>query len=421
MKQSTSPVAEIIAVGDEMTSGQRIDTNSAWLARQLNDLGIEVAYHSTVGDDLQRQTEIIRAAMQRANIVLMTGGLGPTKDDLTRQAIADAAGVELEIDEAALVHIESIFARFKREMSPANRRQAEFPRGGKTIHNEEGTAPGVDFSSGNSRVFAMPGVPYEMKLMWESYIEPEVRDRCASAKTIRHHVLRSFGVGESQAESMMPDLMARDRQPRVGITASMSIISFRITAMADTEDECKTQIDSTVAYIRETLGEVVFGENEDLLSAVTADLLLTHDLSVSMADFQFGSAAASLLREGFPDSQRRTLRHASSIDGQTPQQWLADESLLDVAAVELAATRIREQHGTRIGVAIGKLISDEGDSSSGKFPVAISIEGEAKPIMETFRYGGHSSMRMTRSANQVVNFIRLTLLRRRQRTQLATE
>lgn len=404
----TPPIAEIIAVGDEMTSGQRLDTNSQWLAKQLNDLGVEVAFHSTVGDDLQRQTAVVRAAFQRANVVLMTGGLGPTKDDLTRQAIADAAGVELDMDSKALAHIESIFARHNREMSPANRQQATFPRGGSTIHNEEGTAPGVDFSLGESRLFAMPGVPYEMKLMWENHVAPAVASMSGNTKIIRHHVLRCFGIGESQAESMMPDLISRDREPRVGITASYSVISFRITATGQTEQECERQIQSTSAYIRETLGEVVFGENDDRLCDVTAKLLKENGLSVSIVDFQFGSAAASLLREGISHEDRSTLRYFSAIDGQSPQQWLKDESLLGMAAVELAAERIREKTSSNIGIAIGELIGNE-DMSQGKFPVAIAFEENPKATSTSFRYGGHSSMRAAKSANQVVDFLRLTL------------
>ena len=410
MNNSPSPIAEIIAVGDEMTSGQRLDTNSQWLAQQLGNLGIEVAYHSTVGDDLARQTDVIRAAMIRANIVLMTGGLGPTKDDLTRQAIADAAGVETDIDDAALAHIESIFARYKRVMSPANRQQAEYPRGGTTIHNEEGTAPGVDFPFGNSRLFAMPGVPYEMKKMWASYIASEISAMSGSRKVIRHHVLRSFGIGESKAESMMPDLMARDREPRVGITASMSVISFRITATTESESECLQNIESTVAFIRETLGEVVYGENEDTLASVTATLLIEHDLSVSFVDFQFGSAAASLLREGVPDSSTKTIRSFFSFDDLTPQQWIEDDSTLDMAAIEQAAIQIRERSESTVGVAIGPFIENEDDEDTKTFPVAISFQGDAKPVVETFQFGGHSAMRMTKSANQVVNFLRLTLL-----------
>ena len=401
MNDSQSMIAEVVAVGDEMTSGQRLDTNSQWLAQQLNDLGIEVAYHSTVGDDLGRQTAVIRTALDRANVVVMTGGLGPTKDDLTRQAIADAAAVELDMDDSALAHIESIFARYKREMSPANRQQALYPRGGKTIHNEEGTAPGVDFSEGSSRIFAMPGVPYEMKLMWESYVADAIVAMSGSEKIIRHHVLRCFGIGESQAESMMPDLINRDREPRVGITASFAVISFRITATGETEQQCADQIESTSAYIRETLGEVVFGENEDQLSTVTTNLLADRDLDVSFIDFQFGSAAASLLREGSESMNR--LRQFMSIDSQTPQQWIKN----DTATIEDVAIQIREQFGSKVGIAIGRL-----DAAGENFPVAISLEG-SEPIVETFRYGGHSSMRSARSANQVINFLRRSLLAQR--------
>ena len=407
MNQNQSIIAEVIAVGDEMTSGQRLDTNSQWLAQQLNDLGIEVAWHSTVGDDIKRHTEVVKTALGRVNVVLMTGGLGPTKDDLTRQAIADAAGVELETDENALAHIESIFAHRNREMSPANRQQALYPRGGKTIHNEEGTAPGVDFPMGNSRVFAMPGVPYEMKLMWESYVAPEVAAMSGNKTIIRHHVLRCFGIGESSAESMMPDLIDRDREPRVGITASFSVISFRITAKGETEQECTAQIESTSAYIRKTLGEVVFGENEDKLSTVTAKLLDDRGLNVSFVDFQFGGASARLLREGTQATD--TLPYFVSVDSQTPRQWLETEVAEKDEGLELAADRIRKQGESKIGIAVGRLFDVEKDGATGKFRVAISFE-DGKSVAETFRYGGHSSMREAKSANQVVNFLRLTLM-----------
>ena len=411
MNRNQHPLAEVIAVGDEMTSGQRLDTNTQWLAQQLNSIGIEVAYHATVGDDLQRQTDVIRTAMNRANLVLMTGGLGPTKDDLTRQAIADAAGVGLELDESAVAHIESIFARNNRTMSPTNRNQGQFPVGGKLIHNEEGTAPGIDFKFGSSRVFAMPGVPYEMKLMWESYVADQIVSSFGSKKVIRHHALRCFGIGESEAESRMPDLIARDREPRVGITASKSIISFRITAVADSDEACHLQIDSTSHYIRETLGEVVFGENDDRLCDATFRLLSDHELSVSFVDFQFGSVAASLLREGIPAQEvAKSLPLYLSLDGQTPAQWTGAKN--DAKSLDLAAVKIREQSNSDIGIAVGRIAPTEHDADIGKFEVAISIAGESGCRTREFSHVGHSSMRLARSANQVVNFLRLVLISR---------
>lgn len=415
MNPNQHPIAEVIAVGDEMTSGQRLDTNTQWLAQQLNSIGIEVAYHSTVGDNLQRQTDVIRTAMDRANIVLMTGGLGPTKDDLTRQAIADAADVALEIDEVAVAHIESIFARNNRPMSPTNRNQGQFPAGGKLIHNEEGTAPGVDFEFGSSRVFAMPGVPYEMKLMWDSYIADELVSTFGTKKVIRHHALRCFGIGESEAESRMPDLIARDRHPRVGITASKSIISFRITAVADSDEECHVQISSTSEYIRETLGEVVFGENEDRLSDATAKLLIDGDLSVAFVDFQFGSVAASLLREGVPEhALAKTLPLYLSVDGQNPDRWTMIDS--GDPPLNRAATKIRKDANSDIGIAIGRIAPTADDANIGKFQVSISIADESECRTREFSHVGHSSMRLARSANQVVNYLRLALISRLENT-----
>jgi len=359
MKLSSKPIAEIIAIGDELTSGQRLDTNSQWLSRTLNDLGIQVAYHSTIADDLERQTKAIQIATGRAEIVLMTGGLGPTQDDLTREAIAGAAGVELAMDEQSLAHIESIFARNRREMSEANKKQALYPVGGSTIHNEEGTAPGVKFcfapvdeSSHGCLVFAMPGVPYEMKKMWADQIEPEIGGLLEGQSIIRHHVLRCFGIGESSAEAKMPQLIARDRSPRVGITASFATISFRITATCESEPECERQIGETANFIRETLGEVVFGEGDENLQTVTANLLSAAKQSVALIDFQFGGAAALLLRSASVDN---TCPASIALNGVLPHQWAEDASPDDApeAALIKAAQKIRTSMGTTIGVAIG--------------------------------------------------------------------
>ena len=412
MAKNEHPIAEVIAVGDEMTSGQRLDTNTQWLAQQLNLLGIEVCFHSTVGDDLPRQTAVIKTAMERANIVVMTGGLGPTRDDLTRQAIADAGEVELELDENAVEHIRSIFQRHNRRMPETNRTQAMYPSGGRLIHNEEGTAPGVDYTLGSCRVFALPGVPYEMKLMWDSWVGPEIASQYGSRKVIQHLALRCFGIGESEAESRMPDLIARDRQPRVGITASKSIISFRITAVAESENECRLQLDSTRNYIEETLGEVVFGCEEDELGSVTGKLLTENDLSVVFVDFQFGSAAASLLREGLPpETIGRTMPTFVAINNEAPAQWI-DGDCKDESDLEMAARQTCERFNCDIGVVIGELKPGEHRKDIGKFDVAIASRKNSKVVSKECNHTGHSSMRMAKSANQVVNFLRLSLISR---------
>lgn len=423
--RASSPIAEIIAVGDEMTSGQRLDTNTQWLAIKLNELGIAVEYHSTVGDDLARQTDVIRTAAARANIVIITGGLGPTQDDLTRRAIADAANVELKTDAAALEHIKTIFARNNRVMAESNRSQAQFPLGGSTIHNEEGTAPGVDFEcrlnandrTHRCRIFALPGVPYEMKQMWSNSVEPAVSAIAGRGQNIMHHVVRCFGVGESQAEEMMPELIARNRSPRVGITASLATISFRITATAESTEICRGQIESTVDYIKSVLGNVVFGEGEDTLQDVTAALLLESKLNVSLVDFQFGGAAASLLRNAKVEpAKSHPLNMSLALQHQRPRQWVqpidASAPLMDSDCLRRAAIQIQQHSSSNIGIAIGPLFNQQENQTGGEFEAWITFaDGSAKldSVNRTFSFGGHSSMREIRSAKQVIDFLRQTL------------
>ena len=235
--------AEIISIGDELTSGQRLDTNSQWLSTRLGELGVQVMYHTTVADDLEANVQVFRQAAQRADLIVATGGLGPTADDLTRDALAAVAGVELVLDEAALAHIESLFARRKRPMPERNRVQAMFPRGSRVIPNPAGTAPGIDIEmprpgKSPARIFALPGVPAEMHEMWEQTVAPAIAALMGKPRVIRHKQIKCFGVGESDLEQMLPDMIRRGRDPQVGITVHGATITLRITASGDTAEAC---------------------------------------------------------------------------------------------------------------------------------------------------------------------------------------
>ena len=213
--------AEIIAIGDEIVSGEHLDTNSPWLSRRLEELGVRVLYHSTVGDELEACGEVFRNAMGRADIIISTGGLGPTADDLTRDALARAADLELVLYPQALEHIRSLFARRKREMPPQNEIQAKFPAGSRMIANPHGTAPGIDLDvprPGKSacRFFALPGVPAEMIEMWNATLASEIGLLAAGQNVIRRRKINCFGAGESQIEAMLPDLIRRGARPRSG-------------------------------------------------------------------------------------------------------------------------------------------------------------------------------------------------------------
>lgn len=270
--------AEIISIGDELTTGQRLDTNSQWLAERLLEIGVPVAFHTTVGDQLADNVLVFRQACERADIVVVTGGLGPTADDLTRQALADVAGVELVQDDASLAHIRALFARRKRDMPPANVVQAQFPQGSRPIHNPNGSAPGIDIAIPRAvgkpaRVFALPGVPAEMKEMWAATVAPAIQDHIGIKKVIAHYRIKCFGVGESDLEAMLPDIIARNRYPLVGITVSQATITLRVTAEGETAEAARAAMQPTIDTIQQCLGDLIYGYEEDELADVVVRLL----------------------------------------------------------------------------------------------------------------------------------------------------
>ncbi len=254
--------AEIIAIGTELTTGAKLDTNSQWLSLELSAKGIPVTYHTTIADDMPAIVSELRAAVNRSDLVIITGGLGPTLDDLTRQALAELAQVELVLDEPSLAYIKSLFARRQRDMPESNVVQAMFPAGSEIIPNPRGTAPGIWMEVGRKgrdapcRIAALPGVPSEMKPMFVHAVLPRLP---GTGNVIRRARINCFGVGESDAERILGDVTARGRDPEVGITAHEATITLRIEAHGATAEECEAKIAATTRIIRERMGDFVFG------------------------------------------------------------------------------------------------------------------------------------------------------------------
>ena len=266
--------AEIISIGSELVSGQSLDTNSQWLSRELADLGISVALHTTLGDILADHVAVFRAACDRADLVVVTGGLGPTQDDLTREALAECAGVQLVEDPDSLAAIAAMFARRNRVMSERNRTQAFFPEGAKPLPNPVGTAPGIWMRIGRTAFACLPGVPSEMKLMFRDRVVPVLREERFVESVIVHRKINLFGKGEAEIEAQAMDLTVRGRIPEVGITAHDATISFRITARATTEEEANSLIEPTAQLIYERFGSLILGEGSvDMPQSVLAELV----------------------------------------------------------------------------------------------------------------------------------------------------
>jgi competence/damage-inducible protein CinA-like protein len=252
------PSAEIITIGTELLLGEIVDTNSQYLARQLRDAGIDIYWTTTVGDNLVRIAEAVRQGLQRSDIVVCTGGLGPTIDDMTREAIAGAAGVDLEYREELWKQIQERFARFGRKASENNQRQAFVPAGAVVLDNPVGSAPAFLVQSADGVVLSLPGVPGEMKRIWEDSALPYLMETYGQSHVIRSRLLHSAGVGESLIDEKIADLEAL-ANPTVGLAAHAGSVDIRLTAKAETDKGAQSQV-------RERLGDWVYGKDAETLT-----------------------------------------------------------------------------------------------------------------------------------------------------------
>ena len=393
----TPYIAEIIAIGDELTSGFRLDTNSQWLSQRLGDLGISVLYHTTVGDDMEANVNVFKHAFTRADIVITTGGLGPTADDLTRQALAEAAGVELLLHDDQLEHLKAFFARRGRAMTPSNEIQAHFPDGSIVVANPEGTAPGIqlthrlshDSKRRETTVFCLPGVPAEMKQMFTQTLKQQIQNITGETQIIHHHVVRCFGSGESHIESLLPDIVKRGRDPQVGITASGGVISLRLTTKADSVEQCLAKMKPTLETIHACLGDLVFGYNDDTLESVVASGLMSPKRAVAIADAGLMGAPALLLKQ--ENAPLTAAEIADFEEAKTTEQAVA----------------IRQKSQADIGVAIGPIERDDEIVADGKSNYIVAVATSDSVETHEFMFSGHSAIRETLAHKRVLNVLRL--------------
>jgi len=412
--------AEIIALGDELTSGQRLDTNSQWLSRELAECGIRVLFHTTAGDDLAAGCDVFRHAIQRADVIVSTGGLGPTADDLTRECIAAACGVDLTRDESVLEQIRALFACRGREMPERNAVQAMFPRGSRPIPNPHGTAPGIDIQVPRSgrppaRIFALPGVPAEMHDMWAATVRNSLAGLGGDNRgVIRHRAIHCYGTGESAIEAMLPDLIRRGRVPAVGITASQATITLRITAQGTAPEACYAAMQPTADTIYQCLSDYIFGEDGDTLQDVVIRLLERRGQTLATVECDSGGTLAQWLSAADPErcvhrggwvlrdpvSIARALRNAGAVaEIQSP---------LTETGLQALAASCRTFFHTDYALALGPF-PPQVESSSGPPPVYIAAAGPAAVYGHSTPYAGHPDILLPRTVKEALNFLRLRL------------
>jgi nicotinamide-nucleotide amidase len=261
------PTAEIITIGTEILLGEIVDTNAPYIARWMTTLGIDLYRKSTIGDNPSRIAAAIQQALERSDFVITTGGLGPTVDDATRQAVALAVGVEEEFRPELWEQIQARFRRFERIPTENNRRQAYVPMGAIAVENPVGTAPSFIVETGSKAIFCLPGVPREMEYLLENAVKPYLQQRFTLKGLIKSRLLHTSGAGESQIDDRIADLETLEN-PTVGLAAHAGQVDIRITAKADSREEADRLIAGVEAEVRARLGDWIFGADQDTLEQV---------------------------------------------------------------------------------------------------------------------------------------------------------
>jgi len=288
--------AEIIAIGSELLLGQILDTNTSSIAKKLAESGVELIRTATVGDDLRRIKEVIREAIARSDIIITTGGIGPTEDDLTREAVAEVFNRPLQFQPHLMEQIEVLFKRRGFRMTENNLKQAFIPEGGIPIENPKGTAPGFIVEYSNGAIISIPGVPSEMEYLMETSVIPYLKRRFElQSQIIQYKVLRACGLGESAIGLQIKDLMKQSQNPSVGTLASVGDIKIRITAKADSPIQATSLIEKMEREIRGRLGSLIYGVDSETLHGNVARDLEELDLTLAVAEAFTGGLVSQRL------------------------------------------------------------------------------------------------------------------------------
>ena len=290
---------EVIAVGTELLLGQIVDTNSSWMGEQLALAGIDSHYQTKVGDNRERMVSAIRLALGRADAVILCGGLGPTQDDITRDAIAEVMGANLVRDDAVADHLRAYFKARGREMPLSNLRQADVPAGASRIPEMPGTAPGLVCPLGEQVIYAVPGVPYEMRIMLEGTVIPDLKRRAGVSSVIRSRTLRTWGTSEARLGELCADrldtLECSGRATIAFLASGIEGLKVRVTAKAESEEAVAQVLDEEEAELRGILGDLVFGVDDESMEKVVLALLEARGLTLAVAESVTGGMVAMRL------------------------------------------------------------------------------------------------------------------------------
>ena len=347
----------VVAVGTELLLGQIVDTNSSWLGEQLAAAGIDSLFQIKVGDNLGRIVSTLRSTLAETDAVIICGGLGPTHDDITREAIAEIMGVELELNDEVALAIEQMFTARNRRMPENNLRQAMVPLGATIIEQRRGTAPGLICPLGDKVMYAVPGVPFELYEMFERAILPDLLARSGEASVIKSRVLRTWGDSESGLNERLAgviDELEKIGNPTLAFLASgWDGIKIRLTAKANTQDQAFKLIDTWDAKVRSEVGDIVFGVDDQSMESVVLEKLRQRELTLGVAESVTGGLVAGRLTgiDGASDVFRGAIvSYASEVKYEV--LGISQDLVVSQAAAIEMAMGVRRVLGCDIGLAL---------------------------------------------------------------------
>ncbi len=407
--------ASIVSIGNELLSGQTIDTNASWLSGRLLSIGIPVVSSYTVGDDTDSIIRSFNLASSDADVVLATGGLGPTDDDLTRQALAKFLDAELQLKDELLQKIQNFFTSLNLQMPQKCTIQAYMPAGAKALANNIGTAPGIMAEVKGKLIIALPGVPSEMKQMFEESVLPELKGFVTDQNVVVRK-LKCFGAGESNIAELLGDLCRRGRNPLINCTAKHGVITLHIVATAKDKIQAQKMAEKDEKFLTDRLGELIYGTGDRTLAEVVGEKLAQQKKTIAVAESCTGGCLARLLTD-IPGASRYFTHgwvtysnSAKTSELGIPADLIEKHGAVSDQVARAMAQCARERAGTAFAIGITGIAGPSGGSEQKPVGlVYISVDSDSGCETKRFIFSHDRDFIRLRAAQTALNMLRLKL------------
>lgn len=404
--------AEIVSIGSELLLGQIVDTNASWIAQRLAESGVNLFYKTTVGDNLDRMVETLDRALDRSDVVITGGGIGPTQDDLTREAIAQVTGRQVVTDHGSLEELRERFQKRGFILTKNNERQAQIPSGAIVVKNPNGTAPAFIVETERGVTISLPGVPFEMKWLVENEVIPYLRKKYGLTQMIHYRVLKVADLGESAVDDRIGHLIADSKNPTVGVLAHPGQVDVRIAALAENVEEANSLIDGVDKEVRNLLGDNIFAVDDETIESIVGGLLSETNATVATCEDLSGGAVAAAIQQAAGSAflqssivnSNEALEKIARDGGETPP-------FSDGAERAAALARaIKSSSGASYGIAVhGTEEGDQRTENLGRGETYIVVSGPNGERTRHVRSAGRGEPDRRRAAMGALSLFRREL------------